>query len=196
MLFVNWLKRTYSQNPNMTDLLSKIDNSWTLFLDRDGVINKKLDGDYVKTVDEFEFLKNSLESIIGFSRYFHKIIIVTNQQGIGKKLMTEDSLTIVHDHLKNEIEKNGGRIDAIYHAPKLASENSIMRKPNTGMAIAAQKEFPSIDFTKSIMIGDSISDMEFAENAGMNSVFIGTNNNYFCIKSLFDFYLKLQKSKL
>ena len=64
------------------------------------------------------------------------------------------------------------------------------------MAIAAQKEFPSIDFTKSIMIGDSISDMEFAENAGMNSVFIGTNNNYFCIKSLFDFYLKLQKSKL
>ena len=70
----------------MINFLSKIDNSWTLFLDRDGVINRKLEGDYVKTIKEFEFLPNSLEAIVAFSNYFHKIIVVTNQQGISKKL--------------------------------------------------------------------------------------------------------------
>ena len=135
----------------MINFLSKIDNSWTLFLDRDGVINRKLEGDYVKTIEEFEFLPNSLEAIVAFSNYFHKIIVVTNQQGISKKLMTEDDLSKVHNHLLNEVEKLNGRIDAIYHAPQLESENSIMRKPNTGMAYLAQKEFPSIEFSKQEM---------------------------------------------
>ena len=180
----------------MIDLLSKLDNSWTLFLDRDGVINKKRDGDYVKKVSEFEFLPHSLESIVGLSTYFNKTIVVTNQQGIGKKIMTEEHLSDVHNHLKMEVTKAGGKIDAIFHAPQLASENSILRKPNTGMALLAQKEFPSIDFQKSIMIGDSVSDMEFAKNAGMTAIFIGENQTHYCIKSLHDFYLKIKESKL
>jgi histidinol-phosphate phosphatase family protein len=177
----------------MINFLSKIDNSWTLFLDRDGVINRKFEGDYVKTIEEFEFLPNSLEAIVAFSNYFHKIIVVTNQQGISKKLMTEDDLSKVHNHLLKEVEKLNGRIDAIYHAPQLESENSIMRKPNTGMAFLAQKEFPSIEFSKSIMVGDSISDMEFAKNAGMNSLFIGKSYNYNCIESLNDLRLKINQ---
>lgn len=177
----------------MNNFLSKIDNSWTLFLDRDGVINRKFEGDYVKTIEEFEFLPNSLEAIVAFSNYFHKIIVVTNQQGISKKLMTEDDLSKVHNHLLKEVEKLNGRIDAIYHAPQLESENSIMRKPNTGMAFLAQKEFPSIEFSKSIMVGDSISDMEFAKNAGMNSLFIGKSYNYNCIESLNDLRLKINQ---
>ncbi|MDB0006682.1 HAD family hydrolase [Flavobacteriales bacterium] len=177
----------------MNNFLSKIDNSWTLFLDRDGVINRKLEGDYVKTIEEFEFLPNSLKAIVAFSNYFHKIIVVTNQQGISKKLMTENDLSKVHNHLHKEVEKLNGRIDAIYHAPQLESENSIMRKPNTGMAHLAQKEFPSIEFSKSIMVGDSISDMEFAKNAGMNGLFIGKSNNYKCIESLNDLRLKIKR---
>ena len=177
----------------MNNFLSKIDNSWTLFLDRDGVINRKLEGDYVKTIEEFEFLPNSLKAIVAFSNYFHKIIVVTNQQGISKKLMTEDDLSKVHNHLLKEVEKLNGRIDAIYHAPQLESENSIMRKPITGMAHLAQKEFPSIEFSKSIMVGDSISDMEFAKNAGMNSLFIGKSYNYNCIESLNDLRLKINQ---
>jgi len=177
----------------MINLLSKIDNSWTLFLDRDGVINRKIEGNYVKTIEEFEFLPNSLEAIVTFSNYFHKIIVVTNQQGISKKLITEDDLSKIHNHLIKEVEKLNGRIDAIYHAPQLESENSIMRKPNTGMAYLAQKEFPSIDFSKSIMLGDSISDMEFAENLGMNGLFIGKSNKYNCIESLNDLSLKINR---
>ena len=177
----------------MINLLSKIDNSWTLFLDRDGVINKKIEGNYVKTIEEFEFLPYSLEAIVAFSNYFHKIIVVRNQQGISKKLMTEDDLSKIHNHLIKEVEKLNGRIDAIYHAPQLESENSIMRKPNTGMAYLAQKEFPSIDFSKSIMLGDSISDMEFAENLGMNGLFIGKSKKYNCIESLNDLSLKINR---
>ena len=79
----------------------------------------------------------------------------------------------------------GGKIDAIYHAPQLAEENSTMRKPNIGMALqAAKKEFPSIDFKKSIMVGDSISDMEFAKNTNMLGVLIGESEKYFCTDSL------------
>ena len=168
----------------MNVAIPKIDTSWTLFLDRDGVINKKLDGDYVKTIDEFEFLPNALEAIKLFSSRFHRVVIVTNQQGISKRLMTEDDLHKVHQHLLQEVQNFGGRIDAIYHAPHLAEENSIMRKPNIGMALKAKEEFPSIDFKKSIMVGDSISDMEFAKNSNMFAVLIGQSEKYFCTDSL------------
>jgi D-glycero-D-manno-heptose 1,7-bisphosphate phosphatase len=73
--------------------MANIDSEWTLFLDRDGVINKRIDNDYVKQISEFEFLANALESIVSFSKIFGRIIVVTNQQGIGKGLMTDIRLT-------------------------------------------------------------------------------------------------------
>lgn len=171
----------------MTFSVPQIDNSWTLFLDRDGVINKKLDGDYVKSIEEFEFLPDVLDAIKLFTKRFHKIVIVTNQQGISKRLMSENDLEKVHHHLAQEVQRHGGRIDAIYFAPQLAEENSSMRKPNIGMALAAKDEFPSIDFQKSIMVGDSISDMEFAYNTNMFAVFIGQSEEYFSVDSLIGF---------
>lgn len=164
--------------------IPKIDTSWTLFLDRDGVINKKIVGDYVKSIDEFQFLPYALEAIKVFSSHFHKIVIVTNQQAISKGLMTEEDLNKVHQHLIQEVQNLGGRIDAIYFAPQLVEENSMMRKPNIGMALQANEEFPSINFKKSIMIGDSISDMEFAKNANMFGILIGQSEKYYCIDSL------------
>ena len=98
--------------------------------------------------------------------------------------MTENDLHIVHQHLIQEVQSFGGRIDAIYHAPQLAEENSIMRKPNIGMALQAKEEFPSINFKKIIIVGDSISDMEFAKNTNMFAVFIGQSEEYFCADSL------------
>lgn len=153
----------------------KVDKSWTLFLDRDGVINKRIPGDYVKTIEEFHFLPGVPKAIAQLSKIFGRIIVVTNQQGIGKGLYTREDLLAVHDHMMAGIEKAGGRIDAIYYAPQLASENSPMRKPGTGMAQKAKKDFPEIDFARSIMAGDSASDMEFASGSGMKAVFIGEN---------------------
>ena len=149
-----------------------IDKSWTLFLDRDGVINRKIDNDYVRNLNQFEMLNGAADAISGLSKIFSKVIIVTNQQGIGKGLMTENDLNEIHQHLKSEIEIAGGKIDAIYFAPNLKLENSPIRKPETGMALAAQKDFPEIEFSKSVMIGDSMHDMDFGKRLGMNTIYI------------------------
>jgi histidinol-phosphate phosphatase family protein len=150
-----------------------IDKSWTLFLDRDGVINVRFHGDYVKHVDEFEFIPGAIEAIADFSKIFGKVIVVTNQQGIARGIYTHEDLGAIHAHMKAEVEKAGGKIDAVYYAHQAAAENSPMRKPGTGMALQAQKDFPGIDFSKSVMMGDTQSDMEFGKALGMKVVFVG-----------------------
>lgn len=153
-----------------------IDASWTLFLDRDGVINKKLENDYVKRLDEFQFLPGAKEAIIDLNQLFGLTVVVTNQQGIGKGLMTTNDLKGVHAYMLNELEADGGKINEVYFAPDLASTNSINRKPNTGMAEQARKDFPQIDFKKSVMVGDSLSDMQMGKRVGMITVYI-TNSS-------------------
>ncbi|MDW8273678.1 MAG: HAD family hydrolase [Chitinophagales bacterium] len=149
-----------------------VDKTWTLFLDRDGVINLHYPNDYVKSVEEFIFLEGALDAIRDLSRVFKRIIVVTNQQGVGKGLMSEADLDLIHETMRKEVRKYGGCIHAIYAATGLASENDIMRKPNIGMALKAKKDFQGLDLTKSVMVGDSVTDLEFGRNAGMKTVFI------------------------
>ena len=151
----------------------KVDNQWTLFLDRDGVINLHFPKDYVKNWDEFFFLEGALDAITHFSNMFGKIVVVTNQQGVGKGKMTEDTLRNIHNNMLNEITANGGKIDAVYAATALAEEDVLgLRKPKIGMGLQAQTDFPTIDFSKSIMVGDSITDMQFGRNLGMYTIHI------------------------
>jgi histidinol-phosphate phosphatase family protein len=152
-------------------LTERIDSAWTLFLDRDGVINTRIENDYVKSPAEFHFLPGVVDAIVQLSGIFGRIIVVTNQQGIGKGLYSHEDLAAIHTIMKATVAAAGGRIDEVYYAPQLASERSPMRKPGTGMALAAQQQYPEIDFAKSIMVGDTASDMEFARNAGMKAVF-------------------------
>ena len=186
---------------NLSDL--HIDKTWTLFLDRDGVINKKIDQDYVRNQNMFDWIDGSKEAIVSLSKMFGKIIVITNQQGIGKGLMTKNDLNFIHDYMKNEIEKSGGRIDAIYFSPHLKEEYNEFRKPGIGMPLKAKVDFPEIDFNKSIMVGDSVSDMEMAEKLRFKKVWIGNkNSDYlnadFYFKSLLDFsksITKIEKTK-
>lgn len=149
-----------------------IDNSWSLFLDRDGVINKRIIGDYIKRWEEFEFLPGVLEALEDLTNIFGKIFVVTNQQGIGKGLMTEIDLENIHEKMMVDIRCHGGRINKIYYSPYRAEEKNVFRKPNPGLARKAKIDFPDIEFKKSIMVGDSITDMQFGRNAGMKTVFI------------------------
>jgi histidinol-phosphate phosphatase family protein len=149
-----------------------IDRSWTLFLDRDGVINEKLDNDYVKRWEEFRFLEGSLEAVAALSRLFGKIVVVTNQQGIGKWLYTSEALEEIHRRMVEAIVAQGGRIDRVYFSPYLDAEKHPSRKPATGMALQAKMDFPEIEFKKSVMVGDSMSDMKFGKAAGMQTAFI------------------------
>lgn len=169
-------------------LFPYIDRTWTLFLDRDGVINKKRDNDYVKSLDELEILPRIPETLAALSALFGRIVVVTNQQGIGKGLMTEDHLAEIHGHLLQKVTQAGGRIDAFYHAPQLKQENSPLRKPEIGMALRAQADFPEIDFKKSVMVGDSPSDIEFAQKAGMLPVLVTdqASEERYTVRSLHD----------
>ncbi len=151
-----------------------IDENWTLFLDRDGVINERIMGAYVTKLEDFHLLEGVLESITQFSKQFCRVLVVTNQQGISKGLMTEQDLHTLHDHLRGAVEHSGGKIDQIYFAPELKGSDLGLRKPNPGMALAAKNDFPEIDFTKSIMVGDTDSDILFGKNLGMKTVRIKT----------------------
>jgi D-glycero-D-manno-heptose 1,7-bisphosphate phosphatase len=163
-----------------------IDNSWSLFLDRDGVINEKIENDYVKNWDEFKFKDGVLQAVAGLGKIFGRIFIVTNQRGVGLGVMTEDKLNEIHGMLLSEITSLSGRIDKIYYCT--AVDNCAeCRKPNIGMGLKAKSDFPEIEFSKSIMIGDSISDMEFGKNLGMKTVFIGDKSKYEEVGCLLDF---------
>ncbi|HWJ89995.1 MAG TPA: HAD-IIIA family hydrolase [Flavisolibacter sp.] len=155
--------------------LKKIDCSWTLFLDRDGVINEETVGRYVLHWGEFIFSKGVLDVFKKLSTRFGRIIIVCNQRGVGRGLMTEAALQSIHLEMQREVEIVHGRIDRIYYCTD-RDEKSFNRKPNPGMAVQAAKDFPDIDLSKSIMVGNKPSDMRFGRYAGMVTVFVKTTN--------------------
>ena len=148
----------------------------TLFLDRDGVINVKLDGRYVQDANEFEFMPGAIQIITKLSKVFKKILVVTNQQGIGKGIMTENDLNFLHHYMLSELVKSEGRIDKVYFCPHLVSEKCGCRKPNPGMIQQAKLDFPEINFGNSYLVGDSPSDIEAGES--MNLVNIRVDNEY------------------
>ena len=158
----------------MLDLKS-IDKSWTLFLDRDGVINLERLGKYVLNWSEFEFLDGALDALKIFSKKFGHIIIISNQRGVGKGLMTEDDLLDIHKEMQKEIKEAGGRIDKIYYCIDV-DEACFNRKPNPGMGLQAMKDHPAIDASKTIMVGNKPSDMSFGRAVGCHTVFVTTTN--------------------
>ena len=155
--------------------INKTDGDWTLFLDRDGVINFEKNNDYVKTWAEFKFYEESIVALPLLAQKFSTIVITTNQKGVGKALMSEADLAHIHQNMLLEINKVGGRIDHIFYCTDLDNA-SINRKPQPGMAFQAKEKYPQIDFSKSIMVGNRTSDMEFGRNAGLHTVFLATTH--------------------
>jgi histidinol-phosphate phosphatase family protein len=151
-----------------------IDASWTLFLDRDGVINQRKMGGYITSKSEFAFEEGVLDAIAFFDKVFQHIFVVTNQQGIGKGIMTEADLLDIHRFMVEKIDENGGRITQCYFAPELKNAENSTRKPSSAMALRAKSEFQTIDFEKSIMVGDTDTDILFGKSLQMKTVRIQT----------------------
>lgn len=144
----------------------------TLFLDRDGVINRRTPGDYVKDPAVFVPHLGALEAIQHLASRFGRILVVTNQAGIGKGLMTVSDLEAVHRKMLAQVQATGGRIDGIYYCPHTPAEGCACRKPANGMALQARADFPEIDFAHSWMVGDSLTDLQFGQSLGMRTVLI------------------------
>lgn len=155
--------------------LQAIDKTWTLFLDRDGVINLEKEGDYIYNPKEFVFYEGVPQAIRLLGQRFGETILVTNQRGVGKELMTELDLMDIHNYMLKDVEAAGGRIDAIYYCTSVDNSHPD-RKPQPGMAYKAKQDFPHIDFSKSVMVGNKLSDMQFGRNAGMHTVYMQTTH--------------------
>lgn len=146
---------------------------WTLFLDRDGVINRrKMDG-YIQHSDEFELLDGVEEAVFEFQRWVNFTFVVTNQRGIARGLMTESDLEAVHGKMVDLFRKSSIYLDGIFYCPHDRDEGCTCRKPGIGMPLQAKEKHPNINFERSIMIGDTASDMEMGRQLGMVCIHVG-----------------------
>ena len=167
----------------------QINKEWTLFLDRDGVINEEKHEAYVNHLDEFIFYPQAQDAIALLSPLFYKTVVVTNQKGVGRGLTLVTELDRIHTYMQAEVIKAGGQIHQIYYCPDLEND-SPNRKPNPGMAFKAVLDDDTIDLAKSIMIGNNASDMHFGRNAGMGcNILLTTTKPLSAVAaSLYDFH--------
>lgn len=156
--------------------LPDINQQWTLFLDRDGVINEDNIHGYILNWNEFKFYDGVVEAMKIFAAKFGRIVLVTNQRGVGKGLMSKEDLFEIHTNMHKAFVDAGGRMDLMLYCDAVEN-NDACRKPNPGMAYKAKETFPEIDFSKSIMVGNTGSDMEFGRNIGAFTVYIHTRED-------------------
>jgi len=143
-----------------------------IFLDRDGVINKKMPkADYVKKWSEFKFLPTAIEAIRLLSAAGYEIYVISNQAGIGRGLMNEGDLFTIHKNMEEELNKNGAKLAAIYYCPHRAEDNCLCRKPKPGMLFQAAIDH-QIDLPNAIFVGDDPRDEDAGKAAGCRTVLI------------------------
>ena len=148
-----------------------------VFLDRDGVINKKPPmSDYVKKWEEFRFLPGAIEAIKLLNDNGFKVVVVTNQAGIAKGQFSLSDLHYIHDNMQKELKKHNAHIDAIYFCPHGYDDNCDCRKPKPGLLLQAAKEL-KFDTKDAILIGDDEKDEKAGEAAGCETIRIKTDSS-------------------
>ena len=155
-----------SHPSSLVDVIDSLEGYDTLLLDRDGVLNRLRTGDYVKSVDEFEWLPGAMPALASAARRFKGIYIITNQRGVGRGVMSREDLDGIHSWMMDRIAEAGGRVDGIYVCTAV-SESDPYRKPQRGMFDLLLQDHPDVDPGRCAMVGDSESDMLFARNCGI-----------------------------
>jgi histidinol-phosphate phosphatase family protein len=142
-----------------------------IFLDRDGVINRRRP-DHVRSWGELEFLPGSLAALRRLHQRGERVVVVTNQSGVGRGLITRAELAAIHELMVEAIESSGGHIERIYVCPHLPSLGCSCRKPRVGMLLRGAREL-RIDLSRSILVGDSLTDVLAAQAAGCQPILVG-----------------------
>ncbi len=170
-----------------------------IFLDRDGVINIKLPEDnYISNIQQFKFIPGAIEALKILRDLEYLLIVVTNQRGIARGLMSGEDLTIVHDYMSEKLSSNGVTLDGIYYCPHDKHDDCSCRKPKPGMLLSAMEDF-DIDLSRSFLVGDSDSDIRAGKSVGTHTVLIGDKSNIqadFVFPSLLNFALYLKNTKV
>jgi D-glycero-D-manno-heptose 1,7-bisphosphate phosphatase len=144
----------------------------TVFLDRDGVLNEKApEGEYVFRWENFHLLDGVAEAIARLNHAGLRTIVVTNQRGIALGLYRASDVEAIHARLQQRLAEHGAHLDAFYLCPHDRGECAC-RKPLPGMFEQAVADFKDVSAAKSVMIGDSLVDVEFGRRLGMKTIFI------------------------
>lgn len=150
----------------------------TVFLDRDGVINRKMpEGQYVTGWEHFDLLPGVAEGIAALNRKGLRVLVVTNQRGIALGLYSAADVEDIHKQLQLTLAESGAHIDGFYFCPH-DKRQCDCRKPGPGLFNQAKADFPEITPETSVIIGDSLSDIEFGMNLGLRTVFIAGNREH------------------
>ena len=143
-----------------------------VFLDRDGVLNRKMpEGAYVTDWSQFQWLPGAVEAIARMNRAGMTVIVVSNQRGIALGLFTDDELGVIHHNMRTHLAQHGAQLDAIYYCPHDVGECRC-RKPDVGLFEQACKDFPLASADNGVIIGDSLSDIQAGQRMGMKTIFI------------------------
>ena len=145
------------------------------FLDRDGVINvAPAAGHYVLHWRQFRFAEGALDMLRALADKGYRLVVATNQQGVGKGLMSTQALAAIHRKLYAAAAAQGAPIDALFSCPHLAAQDCACRKPKPGLIHEALRRLPySVDLSRSWMIGDSLRDIEAGAAAGLRTLLLG-----------------------
>ncbi len=147
----------------------------TVFLDRDGVINRKPPtGEYVTRWSDFEFLPGVPDAIARMTSAGLRVVVATNQRGIARGLVEKAEVERIHRRMAGILAKSGGRIDAVYYCPHDDGECDC-RKPATGLFRRAQSDDPATDFAQSVVIGDSLTDIQAGSAIGARTILIAAD---------------------
>ena len=149
-----------------------VDKTWTIFLDRDGVINEPPKNYYVHNWAEFTFAEGAIKALKNLRSKVGRLIIITNQQGVGKRQMSHQALAEIHKKLSDALLDHDIIIDKIYACTDLRSKVNNARKPSPRMGYRAANEFDDIHFNKAVMVGDQKTDIQFGRNLGVKTVLI------------------------
>ena len=140
-----------------------------LFIDRDGTIIKQIDGHYISSIKQIELIENIFPAILMLQNEGYLVIIVTNQAGINKGILSNEQVDEINQHIIQLLKKQGINISAVYVCPHKPEEQCKCRKPQPGLLLKAAKEH-NIDLENSIIIGDTDKDTEAGLNAGLKKV--------------------------
>lgn len=135
-----------------------------VFLDRDGVINRD-SSNYIKCWEEFEFLPGSIDAIVDLTRRGYPLFIISNQSAVGRQLVSRAETDQIFYNMLEIVESSGGRITDIFYCPHRPEDNCECRKPRPGLIFQAREKY-DIDLSSAVMVGDSLTDIECAKNAG------------------------------
>jgi len=142
-----------------------------VFLDRDGTVN--MEEGYLKDLKHFTLYPRAGKAIKILNRLGVRVIIVSNQSGIGRGYFGSDLVKKVHQKLKRILFKEGARLDAIYYCPHHPKEDCDCRKPKTRMLEKAKERF-GLDFSQSYVVGDKLMDIELGKKVGAKTILVLT----------------------